>query len=139
MSDSIPRRQSGLAAILLTRLLRGRRPTPSAAPAIADPGRVRRVLVVKLHDQLGDFVLVTPALRALRERFPGARIALVTREFLAPLARRAPFVDRVWVIPKVAGPRSAVSLAATLWAVARFRPEVAWVLNSVSRSKTADA
>lgn len=139
MPDSIPPRPSGLAAIALTRLLRGRRPAPGAADAIADPARVRRLLVLKLHDQLGDFVLITPALRALRERFPSARIALVTREFLAPLARRTPFVDQVWVMPKLRGPRSAGSLAAVLWEVARYRPEIAWVMNSVSRSKSADA
>lgn len=139
MPDSIPPRPSGPAAIALTRLLRGRRPNPERALAIADPARVSRLLVVKIHDQLGDFVLLTPALRALRQRFTAARIALVTREFLAPLALRTPFLDQVWVMPRLSGPRSAASLAATLWEIARFRPEIAWVMNSVSRSKTADA
>jgi len=139
MSHPTPARESGAAAASLTRLLRPRRPSPQDAQGLADPARVRRVLVVKLHDQLGDFVLATPAFRALRERFPQARLALVTREFLAPLAVRAPFLDRVWVLPRVAGPRDAAPLLGIASAVAAFRPDLAFVLNSVSRSKTADA
>src|SRR5437867_2090718 len=87
---STPRRPAGAAATWLTRALRRRRPGPAEARSLAQTGPVRRILVIKLHDQLGDFLLATPALRALRERYPEARLVLVTREFLAPLARRVP-------------------------------------------------
>jgi len=139
MSESIPVRASGATAITLTRLLRRRRPGAAEALSIADPARVRRVLVIKPHDQFGDFVLATPALHALRERFAAARIVLVTREFLAPLARRVPGVDQVIVLPRVRGPRALATLAASLGALAAPRPDLAFVLNSVSRSRTADA
>jgi ADP-heptose:LPS heptosyltransferase len=133
------RRPAGAAASWLTRWLRPRRPGPAQARSLAQTGPVRRILAVKLHDQLGDFVLATPTLRALRERYPEARLALVTREFLAPLATRVPLVDQVWVLPRVRRPRDLVSWFETLSAVAMFHPDLAWVLNSVSRSKTADA
>jgi ADP-heptose:LPS heptosyltransferase len=100
---------------------------------------VRRILAVKLHDQLGDFLLATPALRALRERYPEARLAIVTRGFLAPLATRVPLVDQVWVLPSIRRPRDLVSWFEAISAVTMFHPDLAWVLNSVSRSKTADA
>jgi ADP-heptose:LPS heptosyltransferase len=100
---------------------------------------VRRILVIKLHDQLGDFLLAIPALRALRERYPQARLALLTREFLAPLARRVPLVDEVWVLPALRGLRGLGAWIESVGEVAFFRPELTWVLNSVSRSKTADA
>src|SRR5262245_53220025 len=129
--------RAGPAAAALTRMLRGR-PRPSEARAIADPSRVRRILVVKVHDQLGDFVLATPALRALRERYPTARIALATREFLAPLARRVPFVHQVLVLPRARDPRAIGAWFTAAAALTSFQPEMTFVLNSVSRSKTAD-
>ena len=113
------------------------RPPLAARPTIA--ANAARILILKPHDQLGDLLLATPALRALRERYPRARIALLTREFLAPLAQRVPDLDRVWVLPRITGPRSLGAMLATVAAVMRFRPDLAFVMNSVSRSKSADA
>jgi ADP-heptose:LPS heptosyltransferase len=126
------------AAPLLTRLLR-RRPAPGAWAAIADPARVRAVLVLKAHDQLGDFLVATPAIAALRARFPSACLVLVTRAFLAPLAARNPDVDEVVVLPRVNGPGGLVTFANAVRRVAALRPDLAFVLNSVSRSKSVDA
>ncbi len=135
----IPRRQSSGAGVLLTRVRRPRRPAPAEARSLAEPARVQRILVVKLHDQLGDFLLATPALRALRERYPEARLVLFTGDLLAPLAERVPGVDEVRVLPRVRGPGDLARFVATVGAVATLRPDLAFVLNSVSRSKTADA
>jgi ADP-heptose:LPS heptosyltransferase len=114
-------------AVAATGLLRPGRPDGVArAQALADPARVRRILIVKPHDQLGDFLMATPLLAALRARHRDATIALVTRAYLAPLAVRQPALDRVWTLP------------GDLWRVSLFHPNVAFVLNSVSRSRTAD-
>lgn len=109
------------------------------ARRLADPELVLRVLAIKVHDQLGDFLLTTPALRALRRRFPRARLALATRDFLAPLARRHPDLDLVWALPRVDGPKHLAALIGILGRIAAFRPDLVVVLNSVSRSKTSDA
>src|ERR1700690_4079022 len=66
-------------------------------PKSLDRSAVRSILVVRQHDQLGDFLLSTPALRALREHFPAARIGLVVREYFEEIARLVPFVDDVLV------------------------------------------
>jgi ADP-heptose:LPS heptosyltransferase len=125
---SAPRSAHALPA-LATLLGRPSRPTTlDAILASADPARVRRILIVKPHDQLGDFLVAAPALAALRARYPDARLDLVTRAYLAPLATRQASLDRVFVL---AGP-------ATAWAAARPRPDLAFVMNSVSRSRTAD-
>ena len=97
-----------------------------------------RILVVKTHDQLGDFLVATPALQALRARFPAARIELVTRDYLAPLARRQSALDAVHVLPRVHGLRAAGEVVALVARLRRPAPDLALVLNSVSRSRTAD-
>ncbi len=97
-----------------------------------------RILLIKTHDQLGDFLVATPAIAALRARFPQGRIELVTREYLAPLARRQPALDVVHVLSSVKGMGgilAALRLAPTL---RTGPPDLALVLNSVSRSRTAD-
>ncbi len=53
-----------------------------------------RIAVVKL-DGLGDFVLATPFLRALRRLWPQSDITLLVRPAVAPLARLCPHVSRV--------------------------------------------
>ena len=113
---------------------RWRRPAPARprtldeARALADPARVRRILAIKLHDQLGDFLVATPALAALRARYPKASLTLLTRAYLAPLAARQDAPDRLLVgsAPRV------------LWGTGVPRPDLVVVLNSVSRSRTAD-
>jgi ADP-heptose:LPS heptosyltransferase len=55
---------------------------------------VRRLIVVR-HDRLGDLVLTLPAVDALRRAYPTARLALMVRADLAPLARMVPVVDDV--------------------------------------------
>ncbi|HEV8480372.1 MAG TPA: glycosyltransferase family 9 protein [Candidatus Eisenbacteria bacterium] len=90
-----------------------------------DLDHVARLLVVRAHDQLGDFLLITPALRSLRLRFPSARITLAVSPFLAPLAAHQPDVDRVLVITDFAPPRGGPY-------------DVALVLNTISHSLTSD-
>jgi heptosyltransferase-2 len=60
--------------------------TPGASPA--------RILVLD-RDYVGDIVCITPALRALRTRFPEAVITLAVAPGVAPLFAGHPDVDRV--------------------------------------------
>lgn len=67
----------------------------------AVPGRVawrdaRRVLGVRL-DSIGDVLMTTPALRALKESLPGREIALLTSPSGAEAGRLCPVVDEVIV------------------------------------------
>jgi ADP-heptose:LPS heptosyltransferase len=120
------------AVRFLAALARPARAERDAAQRRLASGEATRILVLKPHDQLGDFLVATPALAALRARFPKARITLVTRAYLAPLARRQPAVDEVLAL------RSFDHLVRA-WGMLRTpRPDAAFVLNSVSRSRTAD-
>lgn len=56
-----------------------------------------RILAVRL-DNLGDVVLLTPALRALRARYPDAHLALLASATGARAAPLLPWVDEVFVL-----------------------------------------
>ncbi len=58
-----------------------------------------RLLVVKLAD-MGDLLTATPALRALRESFPTARLEALITPHTLPLLTRSPLVDEVITFPK---------------------------------------
>jgi ADP-heptose:LPS heptosyltransferase len=70
-----------------------RRPAEVRTPGSAFES-VRRLIVVR-HDRFGDLVLSLPAVEALRRAYPSARLALMVRPDLAPLARMVPAADEV--------------------------------------------
>ncbi|MEE9608561.1 MAG: lipopolysaccharide heptosyltransferase II [Myxococcota bacterium] len=80
----------------------------------------RRILV-RVPNWVGDAVMATPALRALRAAQPDAEIALEGRAALEGLLRGLPFFDRFLAAPS--GPRGALARARALraerfeWAV----------------------
>ncbi len=75
------------------------------ASSLPEPSRI----LVRGVNWLGDAVMTTPALARLRERFPAARIALLTQEKLADLWLHHPGLDAVLTFASGASP----------WSVAR--------------------
>src|SRR5947207_87368 len=64
-----------------------------------DWSSVRRVLVIRLRS-IGDTVLSTPSLFALRRFLPHAKIHILVEDWVAPLLDGSPLVDRVIPIPR---------------------------------------
>ena len=58
---------------------------------MADP---QRILVVQ-PSWVGDAAMATPALRALRERFPAARISYLIKRYVKPMYTGMPWADRL--------------------------------------------
>ena len=52
-------------------------------------------ILVRATNWVGDAVMSLPALRALRERFPGARISILAKPWVAGLYGREPFCDEL--------------------------------------------
>jgi lipopolysaccharide heptosyltransferase II len=61
-----------------------------------------RILLIRLR-MIGDVVFTTPAIRALRRRFPEARIAYLVEEAAAPVVAGNPHLDEVITIPLTSG------------------------------------
>ena len=74
----------------------------------------RRILV-RATNWVGDAVMSLPALRALRERFPQAEIAILAKPWVADLYRREPFCDQLI-------PYTAQDLPAKMRAARELRP-----------------
>jgi len=74
-----------------------RRPIAGRSPAgrAAGEGEVAERILILSAAGLGDFVLGTPALRAIRQRFPGACIWILTIPEVKLLAERCPYVNEV--------------------------------------------
>jgi ADP-heptose:LPS heptosyltransferase len=78
---------------------------------------VNRILLVRLR-QIGDVVFTTPAVRALRERFPHAHMTYVVEPAAAAVVANNPHLDDVIVTPRRRGMRG---LLAELALIRRLR------------------
>ena len=91
--------------------LRSRRAALGAIPLQADAGSkqgvpreaIRRILFIRL-DRVGDVVLSTPAIEALKKSYPHSEITVLLRPQTAALLENNPHVDRCVVLDPGAGP-----------------------------------
>src|SRR5476649_2955796 len=63
-----------------------------------------RILLVRLR-QIGDVVFTTPAVHALRQRFPDAHISYIVEPAAAPIVLHNPHLSQVIVAPRARGLR----------------------------------
>lgn len=61
---------------------------------------LRNILVMHTGGWIGDMMLLTPALRALRKEFPDAHISMLLRPLVQGLMERNPYLDEVIVYDK---------------------------------------
>ena len=61
-----------------------------------------KILVIQFK-ALGDTVLLVPALKALRQKFPDCALHVLVKEEAAPILRHLPWLTRVWTMPRVRG------------------------------------
>ncbi len=97
-----------LAAVMRRRMAAGRRTRPLAE---FDPTRVERILAVS-STAIGDTLFATPAWRALRQRYPTARIVGHVRDKVLPLVADNPHLDAI--IPYAGGYRRFFQTVAAL-------------------------
>jgi predicted lipopolysaccharide heptosyltransferase III len=82
------------------------------------PQRIpRSILLVRLR-LIGDVVFTTPAIRAVRRRYPDARLVYLVEEEAAPVVQHNPHLDEVIVVAHTRGGRRVaddLALARRLW------------------------
>ncbi|GAB4319143.1 MAG: lipopolysaccharide heptosyltransferase II [Candidatus Sumerlaeia bacterium] len=69
-----------------------------------------RTIIIKSVNWVGDAVLTTPAVYALKERFPEARIVMVARPWVAGVFRANPAISDLWVVNEKAHWKAYVNL-----------------------------
>ena len=124
-------KQNGLHA--LERLIG----VPKKSPYDIDLNSIKRILIVRQHDQLGDFLLSTPVFRALREKFPTAYIVVVTRGYTEEVARNNIYIDKVIPFYEI-GYKWNVKAIRKFIKQIRVGFDLAIVLNTVSHSLSSD-
>ena len=85
---------------------------------------VKRVLVVRLRS-IGDSVLSTPSLFALRRHLPNAQIDVLLEDWVAPVLDGFGLVDKVITVSR----KSAASRMKTAWSLRSNRYDVAYNLH----------
>lgn len=82
--------------------------------------KMRPKLLAILFKYLGDVVVTTPALRALRRAFPDSELHVLVPEEAAPLLKGVGWLDRIWAFPRV---RGRLNLGASLPMIRQLRRE----------------
>ena len=82
--------------------------------------RPEKILALQFK-YFGDAVLLTPALRALRENFPEAELHLLVPEETAPLFQPLPWIDQVWPMPRQRGRADIYETGPIIYALRRER------------------
>ena len=54
-------------------------------------------LLIRSTNWIGDAVMTTPAVRAIRKNFPDARISILTKPWVAPVFSDSPYVDNLLI------------------------------------------
>lgn len=107
------------------------------SPSEVDLESIRRILIIRQHDQLGDLLVSSPAFRALRERFPKAHISLLVREYTAEAVLNNQYLDEIIVYYKV-GYNWTLRRILQFLKKLRAGYDLTVVLNTVSHSFTSD-
>ena len=110
MVDSSPQLR-----VIDTKSMYGPEDPEPLAPARWDWSKVQKVLVVRLRS-IGDTVLSTPSLFALRRFLPNAQIDILVEDWVAPVLDEHPHVDNVVVLERggfVSRVRMALELRST--------------------------
>lgn len=89
-----------LRALLIPFLRTDRVDAGLGESGLGSADRIRLLLIVKQDDRLGNLILMTPMLSALREKLPRAEIHLLLSDLYAPIFEADSRVDRVLTMEK---------------------------------------
>ena len=103
-----------------------------------NPNNINRILIIRQHDQLGDFLIATPTIRAIRKKYPTALISIVVKDYTLPVILNNPNVDRIIIYKEKFKNWNLKWLKEFLSEIMKPKYDLAIVLNTISRSITSD-
>lgn len=63
---------------------------------------MKKILAIQFK-YLGDAVFLTPALLAIKEKFPNAELHLLVAKEIAPIFSNLKYIDKIWAVPRNRG------------------------------------
>ena len=64
-------------------------------PSEITPEKIRRILIIRRHDDLKNLMITTPVFRAVKQHFPEAHIGVLARADIAPVLLNNVYLDEV--------------------------------------------
>ena len=107
------------------------------SPETLDRKKIKRIIIIRQHDQLGDLLLSTPVFRALKTNLPGVKITTVVRSYTQELMAHHPYIDEVLIFWEDLKDWS-LKKWFHFWRVLRSGYDLTVVLNTVSHSLSSD-
>lgn len=100
--------------------------------AVHIPPILRRVLIIRT-DRMGDMIISTPVIKAVRQAYPGAYIAVLVSPYTVPVIRGNPYIDEVIVYDKKTAESDPVSFAGFVGVIRSKKFDIALVLHPTNR------
>ncbi|MBL7085213.1 MAG: lipopolysaccharide heptosyltransferase II [Candidatus Omnitrophica bacterium] len=92
-----------------------------------------RILIIRT-DRIGDVLLSTPAIKALRKKFPQSHIAAMVRPYARDIVLGNPYLDELIIYDKYGVQRSFWSSIRFAWALRKKRFDLALMLHPTNRA-----
>jgi heptosyltransferase-3 len=89
-----------LVASILSPTARVRKRMPEEIRSELEAGTIRKVLLLRQQQGIGDMLLATPAIKALKTAYPSAQFHLLASRQNFVAVKDNPRLDRVWIWPK---------------------------------------
>lgn len=94
---------------------------------------IKKILIIRT-DRIGDVLLSTPAIKAVRENFPQSHISVMVRPYARDIVLGNPYIDEVIIYDKYGAQRRLWSTFKFAWALRRKKIDLALILHPTNRA-----